>query len=329
MTGREFSEVDVDLLADYVCGALDGTPDEAVVAALVSDDPGWRSAHDALVPGMALVSDRLRDLGPVCMPDEVAARLAAAFSALPAAPRAASLDAGSDAGAASADRPPGVQAAELPAEKRRLSIVGGAQAAPTPPSGNARQRRLRRWAVPLTAAAGVAAFAGAGIAYLADGPENMTAESSADSAAPANAPFMAPEGAEADRLPAPAAGAVLPSDQQITTTGAEYERASLREQAATSRQAAAVTAKDLTHTAVPMLQRLLDRGALAVCLDAIARQNDAGQITVDSVDYARFEGNPALIVRFTAANGTWAWVAGPDCGAPGGDSDTVYQLPVG
>ena len=33
MTGAEFSEVDIDLLADYVGGALDGTPDEAVVTA--------------------------------------------------------------------------------------------------------------------------------------------------------------------------------------------------------------------------------------------------------------------------------------------------------
>ena len=45
MTGAEFDGVDIDLLADYIGGALAGTPDESAVAALVADDPAWREAY--------------------------------------------------------------------------------------------------------------------------------------------------------------------------------------------------------------------------------------------------------------------------------------------
>ena len=63
MTGREFREVDHDLLADYVGGALDGTPERDRVARLVAEDAAWADAHATLAPAMARVHDELTGWG--------------------------------------------------------------------------------------------------------------------------------------------------------------------------------------------------------------------------------------------------------------------------
>jgi hypothetical protein len=77
------------------------------------------------------------------------------------------------------------------------------------------------------------------------------------------------------------------------------------------------------------LARLRPQGALQSCLNEIAAENGGGEITVQTVDYARYSGNPALIVHFTAGNGAWAWASGPDCGLPRVGSNTLYSMKVG
>jgi hypothetical protein len=76
------------------------------------------------------------------------------------------------------------------------------------------------------------------------------------------------------------------------------------------------------------LQRLALRSALQDCLDAIERENDNGPLTVDSVDYARFAGTPAVIVHFTAFNGAWGWASGADCGTRAAGAATLGKVPV-
>jgi hypothetical protein len=50
---------------------------------------------------------------------------------------------------------------------------------------------------------------------------------------------------------------------------------------------------------------------------------------VDLVDYASFEGSPALVVSFVDQAGErWAWVAGPECGQPQSGADTRYSTRV-
>ena len=85
MTGTDFEGIDLDRLADYVSGALDGTPDAAAVADLVATDPRWTRAHAALVAADALVRADLAELAaqPEPMPDDVMARLDAVFAAEP------------------------------------------------------------------------------------------------------------------------------------------------------------------------------------------------------------------------------------------------------
>ena len=75
-------EVDVDLLADYVGGALEGTPEHERVAALVATDPAWGREHELLVVALAATADDLATFAQQTaqpMPDEVLARLLAAL----------------------------------------------------------------------------------------------------------------------------------------------------------------------------------------------------------------------------------------------------------
>jgi hypothetical protein len=323
----EFSGVDIDLLADYVGGALDGTPDHATVAGLIARDPAWRAAHDELTEGMTAVGRELGALGatPEPMPAEFAVRLDAAFGAGIADP--APID-------------PELVTPTVPHLKPVRGDASGRHLTPVPDSGvdrpagernretAAKRRRRLRWAVPIAAAAGVLAFAGFGIDYLAGGTKaSNDATTSAGGAARAeNAPMIA---SDQPQVAAPTAAA------QIRSSGVDYDRATLREAATTDAlkapapKAAPQVPGLATDSAPAPLARLRAPDALTACLDAIAQANGAGTITVQSVDYARFEGNPALVVRFSAANGSWVWASGPACGAPGSGAATVASVPVG
>jgi hypothetical protein len=127
--------------------------------------------------------------------------------------------------------------------------------------------------------------------------------------------------------------------EHVTASGTDYRRDTLRAaaQSASNRSAQETkpdrsSPKDRALAAgavVPALQRLSVREALIACIDAIAAEHRAGPVRVESADFARFEGSPALVVHFTASDGTWAWVSGPDCGAPGAAADTRHQARVG
>ena len=86
---------------------------------------------------------------------------------------------------------------------------------------------------------------------------------------------------------------------------------------------------EMASGAESALQRLTTPSALNDCLSAIQQANAAGALSVESIDYARFDGAPAVIVRFSASNGRWAWASGADCGTPPGDAATLDKVPVG
>jgi len=305
VTGADFTGVDIDLLADYLGGALDGTPEAARVAALIVDDPAWRDAHSLLSVGMDDVGDALHAWGtvPEPMPAEVAARLEAALI-----------------------EPPD----DAPAPARHLSVVPGTgfdrQKAQRPRSW----RRTLRWGSPVAAAAAVLGVAGIGLSYLAGhgASSSDTAASSADSGLTAQ---RAPEAASA------------PGTAKISNSGIDYGPETIAGERPEPFQAdASKSAPRSTGKAVPSsaggvaeqgladpLARLRPPDALQSCLDAIAAENGGGYITVQTIDYARYSGNPALIVHFTAGNGAWAWASGPDCGMPGVGPSTLYSVKVG
>jgi hypothetical protein len=317
MTADEFGTVDIDLLADYIGDALDDG-ERAWVARLIAEDPQWRSAHAVLAPGMSQVGAQLSALGTASepMPADLGVRLDAAFAADPAS--------GHGLIAAELTEPGEPHLQPSRGDRHLVSVPTGSEAKVAP-----RRRRLR-WAAPIAAAAGVLAFAGFGTAYLTsrdDVAQNSTAGGAADSAAAA--PMSAPESALVSAL----------SDDQIMATGANYTADTLKtEPAATTMGAQGDTDSQKRPAAEPGsarlqtpsgLTRLRDRTALLACLQAIAQQNAAGPIAVQTVDYASYAGAPALIVRFSAAGRNWAWATGPDCGSPGRGAQARQTVQVG
>lgn len=271
MTGAEFEGVDFDLLADFVGGALDGTPDEDRVATLVAEDPRWQAAFDALVPAMTAVGGALEAFDPEPMPTELADRLDTLL-----------------------------RSPETPAEL--ASVV------PTNVVDLASRRRARRWAAPLAVAAAVIAFAGFGATW-------WSADQSASSEDAASSAMSAERAAD------------LPF--AVTSSGLDYSAATLGESPMNAPMAGADEETAAVHTQKSAgLSRLEVPAELLTCIDAITRENSSGTVSVETVDYARFDGRPAVIVRFSAANGLWVWAVGPECGTPGAGADTVQKLPV-
>jgi hypothetical protein len=327
VTGAEFSEVDFDRLADYVGGALIGTPDGAAVAALIAGDPAWQAAHAELVEAMASVGAELNALGalPEPMPAELARRIDATFTSAVSDP--APIDPELAAPAVPFVVTPGPDAAS---ERHLAAVPDQGLDRAKRPSVAARRRRLR-WAAPIAAAAGVIAFLGVGINYL-NGQSGSRSDDSASSAAGAGSGEAHDDSGDS-KLAAPlAAGSPQAAPAQILASGQDYQRATLGSAGVIwqddPRSTTAKAPRALPGETGP-LARLLPADALAACLQAIAQQNAAGQLlSVWAVDYARLEGSPALIVRFTAANGQWVWATGPDCGLSGAGAARLAAVQV-
>jgi hypothetical protein len=187
-----------------------------------------------------------------------------------------------------------------------------------------------RWAAPIAAAAGVIAFIGVGINYL-NGNSQSDSKSAASSAAGsgdlrdnAETPMMAPDRAAAAGLRVLVTG----RDYQLSTLASAPEVAGMAKTEGEGQSQSTVDAAPRPAVAPP-LDRLTPGAALQACLDAIEQLNAAGPIGATIVDYANFDGKPALIVRFSAANGNWVWATGPDCGAAGVGAAKLGSVQVG
>ncbi|NBE82326.1 hypothetical protein [Micromonospora rubida] len=334
MTAGGFREVDHDLLADYLGGALAGTPDEAVVARRVEQDPAWAEAHDALVPALVRVGEDLAAwAGPAPeMPLAVVERLAAALAgAGPGTPTGSS--AVPDAtGRIDLDSAAGVPAALVPAQpsggSRRPAGESGPTTGRTGTAGPG--RRGRRWA----RIAGPVALATASVFAVGLGINRFVAETTQSDSASATT-VNEPAGAARDTQGSfRAAGMPQHSGTDWTPetlaagASARPPKGPTKPFGQGSAEPPAVVGERLP--AAGGLSRLATPGALAPCLAAVSTEHGAGPLTVDLVDYARFRGDPALVVRFVDPSGAhWAWVSGPECGVPGSGADTRYRARVG
>lgn len=335
MTAGDFSEVDLDLLADYVGGVLDGTPEQARVARLVAEDPDWALMHAALTPAVDGVRGDLADWGaePLPMPEDVTARLTAALATAPpvgAGPSPPRVVPGQSRGGSSVVPGDGRPASVGPVPGTGPDRRGGRDRGP------ARGRARRRWsrlAAPLAVAAAVVAFAGFGAGRLVG---------------PSDSPPGANENATVGAAGAPApqvSGAPAPG--RLLRSGTDYSPQTVAEVAAgrvagpQSSPGIAPGKTDTRSQQVPPpnvdrvppgtgLTRLDDQTALATCLNAVGVEHGTALASVNVVDYASFAGRPALVVAFTDAAGQqWVWVSGPECGVPGSGADTRYRSRVG
>ncbi|MGW9197896.1 hypothetical protein [Micromonospora chersina] len=322
MTSREFSEVDHDLLADYLGGALDGTQEQATVAGLVEQDPAWAEAYAALARAFELVDADLAawaaEPAPE-LPPTVADRIDAALAGAGPAPTG---DLVSDPG--EPDSAPAV----VPAQPSRNTHPAGGTGRPGRNTGPGRRsRRWARLAGPVALAAASVTAVGFGVSHLVDAGAGRTT-AAGDSA-----------GSRADDKAAPLAAAPFRTTGPARHSGTDYTVDSFLgmrtgvtgPSTLDSGKASPAEGQDGRRLSEAFgLERLARPEALAACLSEVGAEHGAGPLTVDLVDYARFRGSPALVVTFTDAGGArWAWVSGPECGVPGSGADTRFTTRVG
>ena len=325
MTDQEFSGVDFDRLAEYLGGALDGTPAAAEIEHLVTHDARWREAYAALGAALDRVRNDLGRLGATRepMPADVVGRLEEALRAGPQA-------VGTSASPGSTDeaRP----AARQPV--RRSATAGRAIGAPPasrpardgvgPPTRRHRSRgRWTRWAGLTAAAAAVVAFGVLGANVLGG-----RVSTNGDQATSANG---GPEGALRDNQAPGAPGSAAGVPPSVQASGSDYRPGTIatlaQRTAASARASQYATEGNADKGVVPRaaadldavpgeLRRLTDPAELSACLTALITGYRA-PASVQAVDYARFEGRPAVVVIFADGDGgRWAAAVGPHCGLP-------------
>ena len=147
MTGQ-FGEVDLDLLADFLGGALEGTSDETAVARLIADDPAWARAHAALAPAVARTQASLASWGkqPEPMPSDVADRLSTALARADALAGRNAFSGPAATSGGGANRSLSASPTRSDRTGPRLATTpGGARARPGEPA----RRRWARWVGPV------------------------------------------------------------------------------------------------------------------------------------------------------------------------------------
>jgi negative regulator of sigma E activity len=291
---------DLDLLADYAAGILDGTPEGADVAERVATDPAWSELHAALVRADEAVRADLAALPAETIPADVAARL---------------------------DR-------TLADERSRSERSDLTAVAPGPEPSNVvpLRRRRRPGAVAGGAvAAGVAVLAAGafGLQLLTDS-SSETAGSTSAADAPSREAAESPHELSTGTPPKSAPGSV-PQDAagKPASTGTDYRPANLAAQVnmlLSSRAALAPGDRATDSAAIPAaLGRLTDPANLRECLTALRATAQPR-----AVDYATYAGAPAVIIVLPTKDPAAAEVAivGPDCGAAGADTKlrTTLQL---
>lgn len=317
--------VDWDLLADHLGGALTGA-DEDRVAHLVATDPEWTEAAQRLSGALDAVTADLQGLPPPALPAEVATRLDD------------TLRTASHHHAASPEPVPSPRGGSRPPADSR---------APRRPPVRPSRRRFRpavRWAAGLAAAAAVAVFAATGLDQWLPGADDgdpgvVTADRG--DRGHQEGPEAAPDG----------------GSPRLLASGTDYQRSALP--ATPPRESPAVGPRSMSEPSdPPRLSESTNNPDTAASGDQGSQEAPAGEspppvvdpalralwetpgtclarvregylpdeVTVLAVDFARFEGEPALLVWLTTTGGdAWITVAGPDCGSPDGGADERYR----
>ncbi|MEW2377204.1 hypothetical protein AB0883_14035 [Micromonospora sp. NPDC047812] len=359
MTAGGYREVDHDLLADYLGGALDGTPDEDLVARLVDKDADWAQAYALLAPAVTDVRADLAAWGasapemPADVADRIVAALAHATASEPGAVGSAAPDPSEpdpaepgrreaeDDAASAEERPAGQPAVRTGVGAVPTQPLGGSGRRPAgvprsePGRGGATGpgRRRRRW----TRLAGPVALAAVSIAAVGLGVSQLTGDQQTGGAADTALPGAVPR---EDADPA-AATPFRISGEPSVRSGTDYTPESLAALPSSPKSRPFTGGPSAEQPGVQAeggrlpgsvtgLDRLTDPAALGACIGEIKAEHGRGPLVVEVVDYARFQGRPALVVRFTDATGArWAWASGPECGVPGSGSDSRYRTRVG
>jgi hypothetical protein len=287
---------ELDELADFTEGVLDGPAHERV-AALVRDDERWALAYASLVETTPAVRATLQAAGqvPLSVPEDVITRLDAAL-------------------ATQATPPPTPR--QVPAGPGR-----GRSTASTRPAGErpGRGRRSRRIAGAVTGALVVVAVVAFGALALRGTVSLRTATNSAGDA-PANG-YAPPEAAPTQSIAAGDAVRVT-----LLATGTDYrpETLHLLVDAPPSTPTFQMSDGKAEMSATNGLAGLETSEGLSACLAAVLLDHH-GQVML--ADYARFEGQPALVLVVTSGKTSTVVAVGMNCGRPGPDELAAVDVP--
>jgi hypothetical protein len=193
--------------------------------------------------------------------------------------------------------------------------------------GRRAQSRRAKWAAGLSALAAVIAVS---VGFVALVPGAQTSHDSATNAPNAEGGAAAPQAAggpppiASGRDYRPGSFAGLGSEAAGAPPQADVDASAQPGQIAGDRTFSG--RNDAKATIAPELARLSSAVARQACLDAI-QQVHGGVPNV--VEFARYTGKPALIVRLegsTSGNGKpLVVVVGPDCGLRAGDADELHS----
>jgi hypothetical protein len=291
------NQPDLDLLAEYVGGALDGTPDEERVGERIRTDAEWAEAYADLVAAFDAVSGDLHAYGsaPEPMPADVWDRLEAALSSVPTA---------SEPPPAYGDHSKASPDFTAPRDNR-------------PPSRSVRKRR--RVATPVLAAVAVLFALSLGIFVVKGLPQLADGGSSENSGTAADAPPAYTSAGGAPILQR-ASGRDYTDENLVLAT--DFGSTFLSQRATTGQQpqdaAKSLRTESSYASAVPpQLLPLTQTDRLAACLTQVARIMQ-GQVL--GVDYALYQHQPAaMIVVRTPDDARWVGVVGADCGSQSAD----------
>lgn len=329
--------VDWDRLADHLGGALAASPEETDMARLVATDPGWARAATELSAAFEAVAADLRSLPEPVLPDEIAARLDA------------TLRAAGRPGAAPGQRGPGSMA---PAP----GTAGPAPGAPGPaggrtagedrrPPGHPRSRSRRRRVVRLgggfAVAAGVVAFAAIGFAVWSPSQPLVVGggddqgegrEFSPEAEQPVlgetGGPVIVATGTDYQQ---PAVAASEP-DLPVGGLGGTPELGTSGDRDPVAQPPDAMAGEERVPDLVPprLASMWVDPAARELCLELVRQALGPPPVTLETVDFARFESEDALVIWATLADQTRiVWVSGPACGTPGAGPDERFRDQVG
>lgn len=306
MNGNWLSEAELDLLADFTAGVLD--PDQYErVARLVGTDDRWATAHQDLVEADRAVRSDLRAIGgPIAMPPYLVARLDATIAGLADPVRSPARPVRSPARGADAQRRR--SRPDQPSRWRRagLAVVGVAAAAvllgwgvPTVLHGLSRQFTGDAQTTSGDVAAGAPAAP-----VLPGGPPTIRSgrDYQPGTLGQLSRSFR---GAATKATPTPAPAAAAPGSG---STGSNDS----------------AQAPTLTELSKLPLSRLANPDALQACLAAVGQTHPG---TPSLIDFAEFDGAPALVIVVQQPTGELAVVVGPACGV--GGPDERYSATIG
>ncbi len=285
------THLDTDVLAEFRAGLITGRRGARITAHLAGCD-----RCTALDDQLAGVSVLLASVPAPAMPDRVAQRLDTVLAA-----EVARRD--------NAERARGDGAGESPAPRR--------------PGGDRGFRLLTLRVLAPAAAVVVLAAGGYGLSRLIGPGSQMTASSSAGSAARAAPPAAAGSAKSAGRANAPAAepttGAVsrpqgiTSGNFVVVTSNRNLSRAGLAQQV----EAALLVSPAPGSTRVAPKQ-------LRGCVLRLA-----GGRSLQRVESVRFEGRPAILVVARTGAVDTAWITAPDCSATNHHTLASTSLPSG